>query len=92
MKKNYLVTTHVEDLNFGYDDCEPWLQRYYDAEELFEVGIHSVTCISGVKLELLILNGFLPADYYESDNDDDYLDEDESDLMFKESGMTLEVI
>tara|TARA_R110000850_G_scaffold9405_2_gene34736 strand:+ start:1038 stop:1187 length:150 start_codon:yes stop_codon:yes gene_type:complete len=49
MKKNYLVTTHIEDLNFGYDDCEPWEGTYYNVEELLEVGVGTCACIGSVK-------------------------------------------
>tara|TARA_R110000851_G_scaffold176258_1_gene322863 strand:+ start:113 stop:394 length:282 start_codon:yes stop_codon:yes gene_type:complete len=92
--KMYYAHRHVEydtylDPEFAY---EPFEMGYYNVEELIANGQGTCTCLGQVELELLILEGILPEDYYESDCDEDYLDEEEVSKLIKEHGIEIIVV
>ncbi len=58
--------------------------KFYDVEELITAGQGSCSCLRHVELEILILEGILPDDYYESKDDSTYLSEKEVSKLIKE--------
>tara|TARA_R110000782_G_scaffold75562_4_gene150715 strand:- start:1225 stop:1506 length:282 start_codon:yes stop_codon:yes gene_type:complete len=92
--KTYYAYKHVEydtylDPEFAY---EPFSMTYYNVDELINAGQGTSTSLDQVALELLILEGILPEDYYESDNDDDYLEEEQVAALIKEHSIEIIVV
>lgn len=92
--KTYYAYEHIEYDNYGNPDWqdEPFEMKYYNVDELIANGQGTSSSLGQVELELLILEGILPEDYYESDCDEDYLDEEEVSALIKEHKIEVIII